>query len=144
MNNAHKKKNTSIKSQKQQSIDAIKNGAQAVTIKGTASATYEGPLPPPEILRGFAEIHPDAVELIFDEFKKNSDHVRTMEQKKLESDNAIAKRGQWMAFILGIFLILLAVCAVFIGAPWIAGGALFIAVAGIARAAISSRTNQKK
>ena len=145
MSNQNKKKhNQTIKAQNQRSVEVIKNGETSVAIKGTASATYEGPLPPPEILRGFAEIYPDSVELIFKEFERNSKHEREMENRKLKEDSKIAKRGQWMAFCLGILLLVFAAGAVYIGSPWLAGGALFVAIAGTAKSVTISRNSKNK
>lgn len=129
------------KTENAKTIEVVNKGKTPVSIKGAVSATYEGPLPPPDILRGFAEIYPDSVQLIFDEFEKNSDHVRQMEKNKLQVEAEIAKRGQWMAFVIGIVLMGLAGYAAYIDAPWIAGGALFIAIAGVAKSI--SKDNKK-
>lgn len=142
MHSQNKKRNSNKVAQAK-SVEVVKNGDQAVAIKGTVSATYTGPLPPPEMLKGFAEVYPESVKLIFDEFEKNSAHVRELEQSKLQSEVEIAKRGQWMAFVIGIFLFCLAGYAVFVGANWIAGGALFIAIAGIAKSISNSKNNKQ-
>ncbi len=132
MSNRNRKANAN-KSQNAKSIEVVRDSENTVSFKGTVSATYEGPLPTPEILEGFKAVHPRSVELIFTEFEKNSIHIREMEKRKLEAETEIAKRGQWMAFIMGILLFLLAGLAVYINTPWIAGGALCLGLVGIAK-----------
>ena len=139
MSNRNRKVNANNKAQNAKSIEVVRDGINAVSIKGTVSATYEGPLPTPEILEGFKAVHPKSVELIFAEFEKNSMHVREMEKNKLEAEKEIAKRGQWMAFLIGIFLILLVCFAIYFNTPWISGGALCLAVAGVEKSVVSKK-----
>ena len=43
----------------------------------------EGSLPSPYILRGYDEMSPGAAKIIIDEFQKNSDHIRKMQELSL-------------------------------------------------------------
>lgn len=50
--------------------------------KLTVSAhTFRGPTPPPEILREYAELYPDAPRIIFESFERQGIHRREMEAR---------------------------------------------------------------
>ena len=82
---------------------------------------FNGPLPPPTILAGYRNIDPTLPERIIKEFEENSAHIREMEklstQSKIDSD----KRGQYMAFALTIFLLLVVLLALYLGNITFAG-----------------------
>lgn len=69
------------------------------------SATYSGPIPPPSILQGYANIQSDLPDRIFKEFEKNSEHIRVQEKKALEAQISEKTRGQWMAFLISVLLL---------------------------------------
>lgn len=58
---------------------------------------YIGPLPPPDIMRGFRDVDPSFPERIMAEFEKNSDHGKEQEVKALQAQIQETKRGQYMA-----------------------------------------------
>jgi len=75
---------------------------------------FQGPLPHPNILRGYQEILPDAADRIFKLTEKEFEHRHRMEDKALTGAIDRDKRGQhyglaaaiitvFFAFILGLF-----------------------------------------
>lgn len=86
----------------------------------------EGPLPSPYILRGYDEIYPGAAKIIIDEFQKNSDHIREMQELSLREQTNKDKRGQWMAFIILVIILSIVLYSLNLGNITFAG------VAGIA------------
>ena len=71
-------------------------------------AEYSGPLPHPEILQAYEQVHPGIAERIVQRFEKESDHRQAIELKVVDAqinrDNADVsevKRGQLFAFVLG-------------------------------------------
>lgn len=86
----------------------------------------EGPLPSPYILRGYDEISPGAAKIIIDEFQKNSDHIRKMQELSLREQTNKDKRGQWMAFIILVIILSIVLYSLYLGNITFAG------VAGIA------------
>ena len=99
-----------------------------------AEQYYEGPLPHPQILEYYDKIVPGSGQAIIDDFKKNTESIR--ELRKIELDAVVSRdtRGQWMAFILGLLTLIVAVYALFLGHTFVAGGAFFSAIAGIGAA----------
>ena len=76
---------------KEQSSDMIEKearkeetGVPPVAI-AKASLTYEGPLPPPMILAEYERLYPGATQKIFDDFTKNTAHIRDVEAMRVDS-----------------------------------------------------------
>ena len=70
--------------------------------------TYSGPLPHPDMLARYEQIHPGTAERIIQRFENEATHRQTLERQvidaQIERQNAeIAeiRRGQWFAFVLG-------------------------------------------
>jgi len=63
-----------------------------------AAAAFQGPIPPPSILRGYDEIIPDGAERIMTMAEDEQDHRHDLEKRQI----GLFERGQWFAFILGL------------------------------------------
>lgn len=66
-----------------------------------AAAAFQGPIPPPSILRGYDEIIPDGAERIMTMAEDEQDHRHDLEKRQV----GLFERGQWFAFILGLVTI---------------------------------------
>lgn len=97
-----------------------------------AAEHYEGPLPHPQILAQYNAIVPGSAQAIIEDFQNNTAAIRDLKKMELEAAISRDKRGQWMAFWLGILVLGIAVLSIKFGYPWVAGGSLFIAIATIA------------
>ena len=62
------------------------------------AAEYRGPIPPPNLLREYGNIVPDAPERILRVFEEDSAHTRKMQEKALEAEISRDTRAQWMAW----------------------------------------------
>ncbi len=82
---------------------------------------YQGPLPPPAILEGYAHLDASFPERIMREFEANSEHIRNMNIMAQEAEVSRDKRAQWMAFSLTFFLLLVIVYAIYKESTVIAG-----------------------
>lgn len=94
------------------------------------AAAYKGPLPPPVMLSQYDQVCPGAAKKIIEDFTENTEHIRAMEKKDLESSITVMKRGQVMAFVLSIFLMGLAALSLWLGNTTFAGiaGISFLAL----------------
>lgn len=114
---------------------AVKQGnvQERVATDGAVLAAehYEGPLPHPQILAQYNAIVPGSAQAIIDDFKTNTESIRELRKIELEAAIERDKRGQWMAFALGLLTLGVAVLAITFDYPWVAGGSLFITVATI-------------
>lgn len=97
-----------------------------------AAEHYEVPLPHPQILAQYNAVVPGSAQAIIEDFQNNTAAIRDLKKMELEAAISRDKRGQWMAFWLGILVLGIAVLSIKFGYPWVAGGSLFIAIATIA------------
>lgn len=95
---------------------------------------YEGLIPHPQTLAEYDKIVPGSAADIITDFKENAKVIRELRIKELELTAERDKRGQWMAFTLGVLIIGLAFFALYLGQAWVAGGACFLAVGSIGAA----------
>lgn len=66
---------------------------------------YQGDLPHPKILEGYNNLYPDAAKRIIENGIKESEHRRRIEDEFLKKQFSERKRGQWLGFILAIFIL---------------------------------------
>lgn len=98
----------------------VEKSLQAQQVKPTATAmqyaeAFSGPLPAPEVLAKYDQVVPGAAKSLFDDFHKNSEHLRSVERVAVHGSVAKDSRAQWMAFILvGGMTLAGIVCAKFI------------------------------
>lgn len=79
----------------------------------TKQAHFSGPLPPPSIFNGYADIIPDAPERILTIFEQDSAHARDFPRLALEAQKDDNRRAHWMAWSLvaGAFVMSLVLAA---------------------------------
>lgn len=84
------------------------------TVAVTETLYYQGPLPPPEVLKKYNEAHPDATAIILHSFAEEGNHRRKMQAAIVEQGIVRARRGQVFAFTIamtavagGVLLLLL-------------------------------------
>lgn len=63
-------------------------------------ASFIGPLPPPAMLHEYEKLYPGAAKMIFEQFERNSEHIRMMQENKQKADICLAKRGQMFALLI--------------------------------------------
>ncbi|VVE41106.1 hypothetical protein PCO31111_04176 [Pandoraea communis] len=57
--------------------------------------SFEGPTPPPKHLEQYEKILPGSAKMIFDQFEKNAEHQRSMEERQMTlSERAIEFQGR--------------------------------------------------
>lgn len=89
---------------------------------------YQGPIPPPVIMEGYRNLDASFPERIMNEFEKNSEHIRVMQEKAQDAEIAKDRRGQWMAFVLALLLLGIIASSLYLGNMTFAGvgGLVFI------------------
>lgn len=100
---------------------------------------YEGLIPHPQTLAEYDKIVPGSAADIIGDFKANAQAYRELKVKELDYAAERDKRGQYMAFALGVLIIGVAFCALLFGQPWVAGGACFLAVGSIGASFLKNR-----
>lgn len=65
-------------------------------------SSYSGPLPHPDILRGFEEVLPGSAKRIFTQFEEQPAHRRSMEAKVISSGAFSQRMGTISASLIGL------------------------------------------
>lgn len=107
------------------------------------TTSYSGPLPHPEIFKGFAEVIPDAPERILKVFEDDSKHARDITTLALTVQRDDNRRAHWMAWSLVISGFILSVVFANMGKDLLAGIALGSTLLGIVTGFLKSRNHDK-
>jgi uncharacterized membrane protein len=86
----------------------------------SATTQWQGPLPPPAVLREFDALVPNGAERIFGQFEKEASHRRDCEQKQIKFAMRDSHIGQVLAGIYAVCAFGVTAYAISIGANWIA------------------------
>jgi uncharacterized membrane protein len=106
------------------------------------SFEFSGPLPPPQLLKGYNDAFPGCAERVVAMAERQSAHRQQLEKAVVESNcNA---RGQWFAFILALVVIGGGVYLLAEGKSLEGFSAIILAVGSIVGALIYGRTEQRK
>ncbi|MBW1721272.1 MAG: DUF2335 domain-containing protein [Deltaproteobacteria bacterium] len=87
-------------------------GAQIAQISGTR---FAGPIPPPDLLKGYDDIIPGAAERILRMAEEEAAYAHRMNQLTLELSAKEVKRGQVSGFGVAIAAFIVATVALFLG-----------------------------
>jgi uncharacterized membrane protein len=111
-----------------------------------SSSTFEfsGPLPPPQLLKGYNEAFAGCAERIVAMAERQSEHRQSLETTVVESNCRAQSRGQWFAFILALVVISGGVYLLAQGKSVQGFSAIILAVASLIGALVYSHTEQKK
>jgi uncharacterized membrane protein len=84
-----------------------KREEHSVTLERRVSAeVHSGPLPDPELLRRYEQIHPGTAAIIIGTYQAQSEHRRHLERKVVEGSERRANLGQVLGFIVLLLTIL--------------------------------------
>lgn len=96
------------------------------------SLTWSGPMPPPEIVRGYNDAVPNGGERVFTQFETEADHRRRMQWRGQTFAFIVAISGRVCALIFSLAFLGIAWRALEKGEPWVAavfgGGSLALVV----------------
>lgn len=97
------------------------------------SASFSGPLPPPNILKAYDEIIPNGAERIFKMAENQSSHRQNLESSVVKSNSRDSLLGIISAFIISIFTVAAGAFCITSGHPvagTILGGAGLASIVG--------------
>jgi len=117
---------------------------QIQTQTKVVAASFEGPIPPPNILEGYKQIDPTFPERIMRMAEEQASHRRELEKQAIGAQLHQSARGQTYGLIIGALAIIGAVILGCYGQPWVAtvlgGGSL----AALVSAFLLGRQRQQK
>ena len=114
--------------------------SEQVILQRQQIQAHAGPLPPPEMLRRYDEIVPGAAERILAMAEQLANHRQALQRQELASgiearanEQALEKRGQWFAGLLGFAALCGAVTCTLYGHDAVGGtivGTTILAILG--------------
>jgi len=105
---------------------------------------FSGPLPPPQLLKGYNEAFAGCAERVVAMAERQSEHRQQLERMVVEGNCQAQSRGQWFAFILAFVVIVGGVYLLTKGKSIQGFAAIITAVASLIGALIYGRTEQRK
>ena len=118
-------------------------GPQAFQARITGM-TYSGPIPPPEIMRGFEELLPGSADRILVMAEKQEAHRHTLEIANVRGNLASQRLGQLFALIIALAAIGCGTFLLYTGHSLEGFGTMFPALAGFAGIFIYGRRKQEQ
>lgn len=109
-----------------------------------SQSSFRGPLPPPSMLREYNEIVVNGAERIMARSEKEQAHRHEMQRKTVTGAIEKDKRGQWMAFAITVFILLIATVFAWRGNTVFAGTLITVDLIGLASVFIMGRTGNSK
>lgn len=94
--------------------------------------SFQGPLPPPEILAHYSEIIPNGADRLMVLLEKQTDHRISVESRLVDARVSTTSKGQWIAFGLSMFFGLIAAFLGYTGHDVLAGSIGVTTIVGLA------------
>ena len=127
-----------------QHLPGVASPAARVTkVSTTQHASFEGPIPHPDIFRLYGDVIPDAPERILRVFEADSTHARVIQMEALEAQKSDNRRVHWMAWSLIAGGYALAALFAVLGKDWLAGIILGSTLAGTIAGFWQGRNQEK-
>jgi len=105
---------------------------RVLSIVQTAVHQYQGPLPPPDMLRGYNAEITDGANRIMALLELQTAHRIAMENRVVDGQLSLSKVGQVLAFVLALFFGCIALYFGAYGQPLLAGTVLTTTIIGLA------------
>lgn len=105
--------------------------AQQLTSLQIEQEFYRGLLPHPKHLKEYADLYPDAPQIIFEQFREQGNHRRSIEKLAVTKQERRADFGVWFALVLGLALITSGTLAISFGHPYEGAGLISATLVGL-------------
>lgn len=106
-------------------------------------ATWEGPLPPPNVLAGYEQVMPGAADRVFRLTEGQAAHRQALERRIVETHSLIERRGQLLAFVLMLAALVIGGLLISDGKDAVGIAVVFGTLAGIGGTFVYSRRQQR-
>lgn len=110
----------------------------------TRTVEFSGPLPPPELLKGYNEVFAGWAERIVAMAERQAQHRQSLEKRVIESNCSAQSRAQWFTFVLALLVIGGGVYLLAQGRSLEGFAAIILALASLIAALIYGHTEQRK
>lgn len=116
----------------------------ALGISIRKASSFSGPIPPPELLKGYNEVVKDGAERIVTMAEKQSNHRMKLEDHAIREELKQSRLGQVFGFVLGIVGLLLAAILAILDHETIAGIFGTTTILGLVTVFVLGKKAQKK
>lgn len=137
-------KGTDLPSEMVDLFDSLPQPAREKLMAIIAMKSFRGPIPPPEILKGYNDIIPNGAERILLMAEEQSQHRMGLEKKTITEEQRQSSKGQNFGFALGITGILATVFMAYSGHDTVAGIFGTTTIVGLAGVFVYGRHVQAK
>jgi uncharacterized membrane protein len=134
----------SIRRKKDQRIVKREDNQPSPAEFNITAAFRKGPLPPPADLEKYEKLYPGATKLLFDNFINQSNHRMELETLTIQRDAKRADRGQTIAAILCMMVLVPSIVLLFLGKPLIGLSAIIGALATLSGIFFGGLFSRKK
>jgi uncharacterized membrane protein len=108
------------------------------------SVTFTGPLPPPDMLRAYDDIHPGLAAKIVEQFEEQGRHRRDLEHRVVTGNVRAQDRGQWLGFASFVSVVVAAVILGLAGHERVALAVVGMDLAGFGGLYVYGRREQRR
>lgn len=105
--------------------------------------SFSGPMPHPDILKGYEDILPGSAERILQMAENEQKHRHKQEDRICKGSVEQVKRGQWIALFVVILLTAVATAITLLGQPTVGGIIFGSTIAAVAAIFIISKNRDK-
>ena len=116
---------------------------QVVHARHLATSEFSGPLPPPEIFRGYEEVLPGSADRILKMAELEPQHRHCLQEQELRSVPRLVTQGQVFGFLIGMTGVLGGIVLVLYGNDLTGFGTFFTSLAALAGIYIYGTRRQK-
>lgn len=108
-----------------------------------AISSHTGPLPPPDMLRGYGEVLPGLPERIVGAWEAETANRRGLETTSVHGNLANVKRGQYYGMASVVLLTLVGLLFAYMGQPWLAGSVIGATLVSIVAIFVTGQHSEK-
>jgi uncharacterized membrane protein len=105
---------------------------------------YQGPIPAPDDFARFEDILPGSADRIMTLTERQTDHRMRLESSVVASQQAQSARGQWFAFLIGLYGITAGAYVALQGHDWVGGGIAGTTVISLVYTFVTGKRAQRK
>jgi uncharacterized membrane protein len=122
-------------------------GAKAQLLSVTAAfaaATWSGPYPPPDLLRGYEDVLPGAADRIMTMAESQQAHRHHLENVSVEGGSKRAWWGLWLGFAISLVVLGLGTAIILTGHTWEGATVMSVDVVALAGVFVYGRREQRR
>lgn len=119
-------------------------GAQLRMYAQFAAASWTGPYPPPDLLKGYEEVAPGTADRLIKMAEEQQRHRHHLERIAVEGGSRRAWWGLWLGFAISLVVLALGTVIILTGHQWTGASVMGIDVVALAGVFVYGRHDQRR